>query len=192
MNNKELISFDMGPANAIIDDLSSYFYKKKFDKNGSFAKKGKIINEIFNNFKKELYFKKKFPKSLDRDHFNYFFKILKKYKPNDAIYTASIMTIYSIMIGLKLLRKKISLLVLTGGGRKNLFLIKKLKKETLLKKIEILNIDELGFNGDLVEAQMFGYLAVRSVKKLTISLPSTTGVNKAISGGKIYGKLTKN
>ena len=60
------------------------------------------------------------------------------------------------------------------------------------QNIKITNIDNYGFNGDMVEAQMFGYLAVRSIKKLPLSLPSTTGVKKPKTGGIMYGKLIKN
>jgi anhydro-N-acetylmuramic acid kinase len=49
-----------------------------------------------------------------------------------------------------------------------------------------MNIDQFGYNGDLLEAQMFAYLAVRSLKKLPLSTPNTTGVNKSITGGYLY------
>ena len=60
INNNKLTAFDIGPANALIDDLCFYYYKKDFDKSGSFAKKGKLIAKIFNEFKLNLYFKKNF------------------------------------------------------------------------------------------------------------------------------------
>ena len=86
-------------------------------------------------------------------------------------------------------KEKIDLLILTGGGRKNLFIKKNINKNLNLKKIKVINIEKIGLNGDMIEAQMFAYLAVRSVKKLPLSLPSTTGVKKAKSGGIINGKL---
>ncbi len=190
-NKKSLISYDLGPANAIIDDLCKFFYKKNYDKGGFYASKGKLIKNILYEFNKDKYFKKKYPKSLDRDYFNLFFKELIKYNANDAIYTASIMTIDAIVNGLKLLKKEIKLIILTGGGRKNLFIKKKLKKILLKDKIKIINIENYGLNGNMIEAQMFGYLAVRSHKKLPLSLPSTTGVNSPKTGGIKYGKLIK-
>ena len=189
---KKLISYDLGPSNALIDDLSYYFYKKNYDRNGIYASKGKLINKIFHEFKKNIFFKKKFPKSLDRNHFYFYYEKLKKYKANDAIHTATIMTIYGILAGLKLNNENIDLIILTGGGRKNLFLQKKLKQKLTSKKISTKNIEIYGYNGDMIESQMFGYLAVRSLKKLHLSLPSTTGVKKAISGGVLNGKLIKN
>ena len=51
---------------------------------------------------------------------------------------------------------------------------------------QIYKIDDYKFNGDLLEAQMFAYIGVRSIKKLILSSKSTTGVKKSISGGKFY------
>ena len=191
-NKKNLISYDMGPANVLIDDLSNYFYKKNYDENGLHASKGKIIINILNKFNQDIFFKKKYPKSLDREYFSIFFDKLIKYKSDDAIHTASMMTIASIINGLKLLKYKIEIIVLTGGGRKNLFIKKNLKKELKSKKIKITDIENFNLNGDMVEAQMFGYLGVRSIKRLPLSKPSTTGVKFSITGGIKYGSFIKN
>jgi anhydro-N-acetylmuramic acid kinase len=99
------------------------------------------------------------------------------------------MTVVSILKGIKLLKKDINLIILTGGGRKNSFIVDELKKELVKINIKLNIIDQYGYNGDLLEAQMFGYLAVRSVKKMPLSLPSTTGVKKPVSGGKLNGKF---
>jgi len=191
-NKKKLISYDIGPGNALIDDLCNYYYKKKFDRNGLLGKKGMLIKNIFYKFFEDIYFKKKYPKSLDRNHFILFFYELTKHKANDAIHTASMMTVYSIIKELNLIREKIELVILTGGGRKNLFIKENIIKKLKLKKIIIKDIENYGFNGDMIEAQMFAYLAVRSIKKLPLSLPTTTGVKKPKTGGVKYGKLIKN
>ena len=184
---KKLISFDLGPANLLIDDLSYFFYKKQYDKFGNIAKKGKIIKEILDVYCKDSYFKKKPPKSLDREYFNRYKSLLEKYLSKDAIHTASIMTVVAILIGLRKIDNNIIRILLTGGGRKNKFIYNELSKK--LPKIKVELIDKYNFNGDLLEAQMFGYLAVRSLKKLTISNPYTTGAYKAVTGGEIFGKF---
>ena len=69
-----------------------------------------------------------------------------------------------------------------GGGRKNSFLVEKLKKE--IKQIKL--IDEYNVDGDFVESQAFAYLAIRSYLKLPISFPETTGVKKPCTGGVIF------
>jgi len=185
-NKKELIAFDLGPANALIDDLMYHFYKKKYDKSGNKAVQGKLNKKLIDSYKKDIFFKLNYPKSLDREYFKKYFKQLKKLKNNNAIHTASMMTIICINLGLKTLKKKIDKLIITGGGRKNLFLIKALKKQFKNNGINIVLVDSLNFNGDLLEAQAFAYLAVRSVKKLPLSLPTTTGVKKPTLGGILY------
>ena len=185
-HKKELIAFDLGPANVLIDDLMQHFYKKNFDKNGNKAIKGKLDKKLIDFYKKDNFFKLNYPKSLDREYFKKYFNQLKKLKNNNAIHTASMMTIVCIDLGLKLIKKKINELIITGGGRKNLFLINVLKKQFKNKGINIVLVDNLNFNGDLLEAQAFAYLAVRCVRKLPLSLPTTTGVKKPTLGGILY------
>ena len=190
ISKKKLISYDMGPSNALIDDLCYLFYKKKYDKDGILAKKGKTIANILNKFKKDKYFKKKHPKSLDRDYFASFYRELKNCNYRDAINTASMMTIFAVLQSLDQIKNKIDLIIFTGGGRKNKFIINALKENLKVKKIDISDIDTFGLNGDMIESQMFGYLAVRSIKKLPLSLPSTTGVSKPMTGGVLHNKST--
>jgi len=185
INKNKLISSDIGPANAITDDLMFYFFKKKFDKNGMLASKGKIDIKITEQYIKNNFFKKKFPKSLDRNNFYYLFEKLKKLKPKDALNTSSNFTIYSIikLIDHKIC-KDINEFIFTGGGRKNKYILKTLRN--LRKDIKFSIIDDYKFNGDLIEAQMFAYIGVRSIKKLILSSPYTTGVRKSLTGGKLY------
>ena len=80
-------------------------------------------------------------------------------------------------------------ILICGGGRKNNFLVNRIKenvKYASKKKINLVTvklIDEYGINGDFVESQAFGYLAIRSYLKLPISFPETTQCKKACSGG---------
>jgi len=185
INKNTLISSDIGPANAISDDLMFHFFKKKFDRDGNLASKGFKDIKIIDLYKKNSFFKKKFPKSLDRNNFYYLFNKLKKIKPKNALNTSSNFTIYSIikLIDHKIC-KHINEVIFTGGGRKNKYLLNTLRN--LKKNIKFSKIDDYKFNGDLLEAQMFAYIGVRSIKKLIISSEATTGVRKSISGGRLY------
>ena len=182
---RKFISSDIGPANALSDDLMMFFFKRNYDKDGVLASKGKKNLRILNILKRDKFFKKKFPKSLDRNNFHYLLKKLKRIKAQNALCTSIYFTIYSIM---NLLEKNICLdvneLIFTGGGRKNKFLISQLK--LLNKNLKISIIDDYDYNGDLIEAQMFAYIGVRSLKRLILSTPSTTGVKKKVTGGSIY------
>ncbi len=185
LNKNKLISSDIGPANAIMDDLMFYFFKKKFDRNGNLASKGRKDIKITELYKKNNFLNKKFPKSLDRNNFYYLFKKLKKLNPNDALNTSNNFTIHSIikLIDHKIF-KNINEIIFTGGGRENKYLLNSLKN--LRKNIKISKIDDYKFNGDLIEAQMFAYIGVRCIKNLILSSKTTTGVKKSISGGKLF------
>ena len=189
INKKKLYSYDICQGNSLIDDLCYYFFKKNYDKNGCIAKKGKIIIEILKEYRKNDFFLKKHPKSLDRNYFNNYLKILKKQDPYDAIKTASMMTVFGIIDNIKIINLSFEAIILTGGGRNNLFIFNKIKDKMKNLNIKLLKIDNYGLNGDMIESQMFGYLAVRSIKKLTLSNTNTTGVEKPLSGGKIFGRL---
>ena len=67
--SKTLLSSDIGPANCLTDDLSKYFFKKKFDKYGNYARKGKIDCKLIDIFKKDKFFRKNFPKVWKKNHF---------------------------------------------------------------------------------------------------------------------------
>ena len=68
-----------------------------------------------------------------------------------------------------------------GGGRKNKYLLESIKN--IFEKTNIELIDQYEINGDFIESQAFGYLAIRSFLKLPISFPSTTGCKKPSTGG---------
>ena len=83
----------------------------------------------------------------------------------------------------KIINKFCKVLV-CGGGRKNKFFMKKIK-ENLSNDLIIDPIDDYAINGDFIESQAFAFLAIRSVLKLPISFPKTTGCFKSCSGGVI-------
>ena len=74
-------------------------------------------------------------------------------------------------------------ILISGGGRKNNFLVNRIKKKTI-RPVKL--IDDLGINGDFVESQAFAFLAIRSYLKLPISFPETTGVKKPSTGGVLF------
>ena len=75
-------------------------------------------------------------------------------------------------------------IIVCGGGRKNKILLNKIK-ENIKSKINIKLIDDYGVNGDFVESQAFAFLAIRSIQKLPISFPNTTGCNEPCVGGEL-------
>ena len=177
----KILSFDTGPGNCLIDAWIKTHTGKNFDKRGAIAKTGNINKNILNKLLKNSYYKKKPPKSLDIKDFN--LPHFHKLNLEDGAATLSMLTVHSICMAINNLNKFPSTILISGGGRKNEFIIDKMKK---ILKIPIFLIDEFNFNGDFIESQAFAYLAIRSYLKKFISFPSTTGVKKPCLGGLIF------
>ena len=95
-------------------------------------------------------------------------------------------TIETIATSLKFLPKKIKSILVTGGGCRNIYLMKRLKDKL---KLIVYNEKQLGINFDYIEAELIAYLSARSLYRLPITFPSTTGVAKPLSGGKLFKHL---
>ena len=183
---ENLEAFDLGPGNCLIDDWVRKNSKKKFDEKGSIAKSGKInqliLNQLIKNFKIDSY-----EKSLDVKDFDISFA--RGLSLEDGCATITNFTAYLIAKGIEYSNnnndKPIKYLV-CGGGRKNSFLIQSIKDYISNKKnISLDLIDKYDFDGDYIESQAFGYLAIRSFLNLPISYPKTTGCVKPTVGGKL-------
>ena len=185
LNNGEMAGTDIGPGMCLIDRWIRIKSKKNYDKDGIIAKSGKVNKIVLGKLLKNFYTKEnildKEPiQSFDTKFFN--FSFVKKLSLEDGAATLTEFTAKVIISAIKKknYNKKI---ILCGGGRKNIFLVKKLKKENRFIKL----IDEYGVDGDFIESQAFAYLAIRSYLQLPISFPSTTGVKKPSTGGKVFG-----
>ena len=189
INNKPsgVLSYDIGPGNCLIDSWIRKKTKKKYDDKGTIAKTGKT-NEIileaihfYFNFIEGRHDKTGLPKrSLDISDFN-LTDDFNKLSLEDGAATLTEFTSRVLDPFIKNTKRKKEKIILCGGGRKNKFLVEKLKK----KNKNIKQIDDYGINGDFVESQTFAYLAVRSYLNLPISFPETTGCNKPCTGGEI-------
>ena len=183
---ENLEAFDSGPGNCMIDEWVRKNSKNNFDQNGSIAKSGKInqliLNQVIDNFKTDS-----FDKSLDVKDFDISFA--RGLSLEDGCATITNFTAYLIAKGIEHANgsniKPIKYLV-CGGGRKNTFLIQSIKDYLLHKQnISLNSIDEYNLNGDFIESQAFGYLAIRSSLNLPISYPKTTGCELPTVGGKL-------
>ncbi|NRB11216.1 MAG: anhydro-N-acetylmuramic acid kinase [Rickettsiaceae bacterium] len=182
-NNNQLIAFDTGLGNALIDDMSNQYFNKSYDKDGIFAAKGKIDHDIITKILQDDYFNKNYPKSLDRNYFSYIKEqISPKLSPYDIIATLTYITAKSIFQGIKLLPQMPTKLYLCGGGSHNPMIRKFL--ETIFQQqniqLKLDNIQALNNNidTDFIESQAFAYLAARFYAKLPSSFSNITGVNK--------------
>ena len=183
---ENLEAFDLGPGNCLIDEWIRKNSNKNFDLGGSIAKSGKInqliLNQIIDNFKIESY-----EKSLDIKDFDISFA--RGLSLEDGCATITNFTAYLIAKGIEYSNlngtKPIKYLI-CGGGRKNSFLIQNIKDYlSNNKNISLDTIDKYSYDGDYVESQAFGYLAIRSFLNLPISFPKTTGCKTPTVGGKL-------
>ena len=184
--NQNFFAYDIAPGNCLIDEWVRMHVNTSYDKNGNYASSGKvdnlILNQAIDNF--EL---KSFNNSLDVKDFDLSF--VKGLSFEDGCATLTKFTAFLISNGLEKISKKnnVSLknIILCGGGRKNIFLIKSVGEFLKDSNIKIENIDNYNFDGNFIESQAFAFLAIRSYLNLPISFPNTTRCKKAISGGEI-------
>tara|TARA_B100001123_G_scaffold220653_1_gene248851 strand:- start:627 stop:1703 length:1077 start_codon:yes stop_codon:yes gene_type:complete len=175
---------DIGPGMCLIDKWIRKNSKSNYDEKGITAQSGKINNLVLKKLIENFYNKKKFLKagfiqSFDTQFFDYSF--VKNLSLGDGAATLTQFTVEIIISAIKSSDRYKEEIILCGGGRKNNFLVNKLKKE--INRIKL--IDEYKVDGDFIESQAFAYLAIRSFLGLPISFPETTGVNKPVTGGTI-------
>jgi anhydro-N-acetylmuramic acid kinase len=176
-----ILAFDTGPANALIDDLVKARIGKAYDSDGTLARSGKPKEKMIKMWLDHEYFKKMPPKSLDRDEWNV--SDVEKLKLEDAVATLAEFTVRSIVRSFEQLPNTPRALYVAGGGRHNIYMMERLRQEL---SFTVDPVEALGWNGDALEAQGFAYLAVRSLLKLPLTLPSTTGVAEPMTGGVLY------
>jgi len=183
LNEDSMSGTDIGPGMCLIDRWMRQKTKKNYDKDGIIAKSGNINYEalqllIKNFYKKENNVLKKTIQSFDTKHFD--FSFVQNLTLEDGAATLTEFTSQIIIDAIKEKNLDKFKIILCGGGRKNNFLVEKLKKKFSLELI-----DDRGVDGDFVESQAFAYLAIRSYLNLPISFPETTGCKKPSIGGVI-------
>ncbi|MBK8982797.1 MAG: anhydro-N-acetylmuramic acid kinase [Ignavibacteria bacterium] len=183
---KDVIAFDTGPGNIILDLISQKYFKKKFDKDGNIASKGNIIPELISkllSFDKFIYSKP--PKSTGREYYNpdFFKKVIgsKKYDPADIMATFNFYTAYSVFINIQNL--KIDIIIISGGGSLNLVLVNHII--SLFDNIAVEYLDYNGINSSNKEAVLFAVLANELVCGNKANIRSVTGADKNVFLGKM-------
>ena len=173
-----MYSQDVGPGNCLIDQWIRQNSEKKYDDKGEIAKSGKI-NKIILNQALENFSYNNSLKSYDVKDFDTSF--VRGLSLEDGAATLTEYTSKILQDHLKMpFNSRNKNILITGGGRKNKFLLKSIEEKI---NIPIKLIDDFGIDGDFVESQAFAYLAIRSYLKLPISFPETTGCSKPCTGG---------
>lgn len=199
-NEENVIGFDTGPGNALIDRLVRQRTqgKENMDTDGQYGKRGRVDNSILRLlFEKAIikseknYLLQPPPKSLDYNDMT-LIPELDNLSLEDACATLEAFTAETIVNSLDLVHCPLSipkLWVLAGGGWSNPVILHMLKDRLQLKfgaDLKVLTADEMGWSSQAMEAQIFAYFAVRSLQSKPLSVPGTTGVLAPMSGGTLY------
>lgn len=176
-----LLAFDTGPANAPINDIMFNRRGVAYDDNGQLAATGKVDHHIIAAFLKNRYFARRPPKSLDRDDFAPLSTAVAGLRDSDAVATLTHAVVKSVAQGVAACPDVPARVLVCGGGRKNATMMRVMSAEL---PCPVVAIEDVGLDGDMIEAQAFGFLAVRAARGLSLSAPLTTGIAQPESGGR--------
>jgi anhydro-N-acetylmuramic acid kinase len=176
-----LYACDCGPGNALIDDWVSVHCGVPYDEDGKIAATGRINDHALAILLSSAYFRQPGPKSLDRNAFSA--EPVSGLSPQDGATTLAAFTAAAIAAEALRLPCAPKEWVVVGGGRLNGYLLAELRRR-LPASVRV--AEDFGWSGNAIEAQAFGYLGVRSILKLPLSWPSTTGVSEPVSGGVLW------
>ncbi len=176
----DILAFDTGPGNVMVNEWAFQHTGQPCDLDGMLALAGKPDEKIIGNMLKDWYFTKTPPKSLDRNYFT--FDEMQHLSKEDGAATLVEFAAAAVQQGTAYFPKAARQWFVSGGGRHNPALMQALKKHFK----QVYPVESLGWIGDALEAQAFAFLAMRSLKKLPLSLPTTTGAIRASTGGALY------
>ncbi len=175
---KDPIACDAGPGNALIDDLMWTRSGVALDRDGAVAAKGRVDAAILDGFLAHEFFRAPPPKSLDRNSFSA--TPVARLSTEDAAATLTAFTAEGIARALDLMPGRPTLAIVCGGGARNRTLMNELASRLPCK---LASAESFGWSVDAMEAQAFAFLAVRALKNLPVTFPTTTGVARPLAGG---------
>lgn len=180
LDGETIIACDTGPASALIDDAMRRHFGREYDEGGRVAASGQVDPAMLATLMQNPFFVAPPPKSLDRNDFHARAAALHGLAPDDEVATLTAFTIEATAAILRFLPRMPQRWLVTGGGRHNQALMAGFARRL---GVAVEPVESVGWNGDLLEAECFGYLAIRSRLGLPLSLPTTTGVPGPMPGG---------
>ncbi|HTQ70785.1 MAG TPA: anhydro-N-acetylmuramic acid kinase [Acidocella sp.] len=181
----EIIACDTGPGNGPLDDLAQTYLGQPYDKDGALAASGQVDHARLQALLAHPFFALPAPKSLDRLSFSMLIEqATRGLAPPEA--AATLAAFICAAVAQTPWPAPPKQVLITGGGRHNATLMAGLAARFA---VPVRPVEAVGWNGDALEAQCFAFLAVRSLRGLPLSLPSTTGVPAPQTGGKLYGTI---
>lgn len=190
---EQVIAFDTGPGNMVMDALAARYFGKAYDRGGKIAASGKVLEEVVARILREPYFRRKPPKTAGREEFGREFvqrlvKLCGRAAKRDIIATATALTSRSIADAVRRLltsEANYGEFVVSGGGAKNATLMAMLRDELQPLGLKVRSSDEFGVPGEAKEAAAFALLAYQTWNRLPSNVPAATGAKRAAVLGKI-------
>ncbi len=190
---KNVIAFDTGPGNMVIDQLMQMLFGKPLDRNGEVARRGKILHPVLEEMLRGPYFRRKPPKTAGREEFGLsyartFLRRCGRAVAQDVIATATALSAHSVANAIRKLvlpGANYRDYIVSGGGTKNRTLMRMLSEETRPLGLKLRHSDDFGVPSQAKEAMAFALLAFQSWHRLPGNIPSATGADKPVVLGKI-------
>lgn len=181
LDGDQVIACDTGPGNALIDDFIRGRTGEACDRDGARAARGRVDTSVVERVLAHPFFARPWPKSLDRNDFAQAVGDLSGLSVEDGAATLTALTAAAVARIVPLLPKAPQTWVVAGGGARNPTLMAMLAARLNPATVEAAS--DLGWSGDALEAQAFAYLAVRTLRGLPSTFPSTTGTGQPMAGG---------
>ena len=189
-------AFDTGPANMLMDALIQGASRKKMDKDGKIAARGKIREDVIRQMLKHPYFRKAPPKSCGREEFGALFykrflKAMGKSSLPDRLATAAEITARTLATDLnKHASGSLKNLIFCGGGSMNPFLLKRIAlnlAQLTQQNFEVTDSTQHGWHPSAIEGGAFALLAACRIWRIPANVPAATGASRSV----LLGKLTE-
>ena len=178
-SGRAILACDTGPGNAALDDWAMRHTGRPVDQDGALALAGRVDETLVARLLEHPFFARTPPKSLDRQDFA---DPLGGSRLSAADGAATLTEFTAQAVATVRLPGRPARWLVCGGGRHNPALMAALRR-TLQVPVE--PVEAVGWDGDALEAQCFGFLAARVRRRLPLSLPGTTGVPGPWPGGRI-------
>ena len=196
-NPEQVIAFDTGPGNMVIDAVTEQLFGKPYDRDGRFAARGKPIESVLRELMRHPFFRQRPPKTAGREQFGRefvreFMRLCHRADKNDIVATATALTARSIAGAVRKFAVPFQQtlapfreLLVSGGGTKNATLMPMLAAELRAFDLRVRTTDELGLPSEAKEAAAFALLAYETCHQRPSNIPSATGAQRPAILGKI-------
>lgn len=198
---EQVVAFDTGPGNMVIDAVTEHLFDKLYDRNGRLAARGEPIERVLRESLRHPFFRQKPPKTAGREQFGRefvreFLRLCRRADKNDIVATATALTARSIGIAVRrfvlplveseeVKPTRFREFVASGGGTKNATLMRMIREELAPLKIRVRTSDDFGLPSEAKEATAFALLAYQTWRRLPSNVPSATGAERPAILGKV-------